>query len=225
LSYSEDGFPPAGSIGKVTADNKVKLVDPLTLGPAPPGEPGELLVNTNYAENRYWNKPEETAECFLNIDGEGWYRTGDIIRIGDGNWLYFMDRSVDMIKHKGYRIAAAEIEKVLQEHPTVLSSCVVGIPDEKVGERIKAFVVLKGDIKAADGYWLVEVPPDGRGSVITYSTFLDTGKFVPEFVVQYLQKKSLGGLVENVRKRILSKGEWQCPEYLEKKRTRLDSEN
>jgi long-chain acyl-CoA synthetase len=155
LSYAEDGFPPAGSIGKVTADNRVKLVDSLTLEPVPPGEPGELLVNTKYAENCYWNKPEETAECFLNIDGEVWYRTGDIIRIGDGDWLYFMDRSVDMIKHKGYRIAAAEIEKVLQEHPTVLSSCVVGVPDEKVGERIKAFVVLKGDIRGASSYELM----------------------------------------------------------------------
>jgi long-chain acyl-CoA synthetase len=114
-----------------------------------------LLVTTEYAENRYWNKPEETAECYLNIGGKVWYRTGDIVRIGDGDWLYFLDRSVDMIKHKGYRIAAAEIEKVLQEHPTVLASCVVGVPDEKVGERIKAFVVLKGDIKGAGSYELM----------------------------------------------------------------------
>jgi long-chain acyl-CoA synthetase len=62
-------------------------------------------------------------------------------------WLYFMDRTVDIIKHKGYRIAAAEIEKVLQEHPAVTASCVIGVPDEKTGERIKAFVVVKEDVK------------------------------------------------------------------------------
>ena len=58
-----------------------------------------------------------------------------------------MDRTVDTIKHKGYRVSASEIEAVLQEHPAVVGACVVGVPDEKVGERIKAYVVLKADIK------------------------------------------------------------------------------
>ncbi len=62
---------------------------------------------------------------------------------------------VDTIKHKGYRVSASEIEAVLQEHPAVIESCVVGIPDEKVGQRIKAFVVLKKDIKGVTGYDLI----------------------------------------------------------------------
>jgi long-chain acyl-CoA synthetase len=154
-SYAKDGIAPAGSIGRLIPDNKIKVVDPISLEPVPPGEAGELLVAPAYAKNYYWNKPEETAECFLSIEGEVWYRTRDIVRIDEKGWYYFMDRSVDMIKHKGYRIAAAEIEKVLQEHPTVLSSCVVGIPDEKVGERIKAFVVMKSDAKGASSYELM----------------------------------------------------------------------
>ncbi len=155
LSYSKDGIPPDGSAGKISPGNKFKLVDPDSLEPVPPGEPGELLSTCEYAVKSYWNNPEETAECFLNIDGEIWYRTKDIVRVDKDNWLYFQDRSVDMIKHKGYRIAAAEIEKALQEHHAVLSASVVGIPDEKVGERIKAFVVLKTDIRGISSYELM----------------------------------------------------------------------
>ncbi|MBP1738696.1 MAG: acyl-CoA synthetase (AMP-forming)/AMP-acid ligase, partial [Deltaproteobacteria bacterium] len=70
--------------------------------------------------------------------------------------IYFVDRTVDTIKHKGYRVSASEIEAVLQEHPAVVGACVVGVPDEKVGERIKAYVVLKEDIKGITGYDLIK---------------------------------------------------------------------
>jgi long-chain acyl-CoA synthetase len=63
---------------------------------------------------------------------------------------------VDTIKHKGYRVSSSEIEAVLQEHPAVIASCVVGVEDSKVGERIKAYVVLKEDIKGITGYELIK---------------------------------------------------------------------
>jgi long-chain acyl-CoA synthetase len=134
----------------------VKLVDPDTLEPVPPGEAGELLGTSIYAVRSYWNKPEETAECFRDIEGEIWYRTQDIVRIDSDGWLFYLDRSVDMIKHKGYRIAAAEIERILQEHHSVMAACVVGLPDEKFGERIKAFVVLKTDTRGVSSYELTK---------------------------------------------------------------------
>jgi long-chain acyl-CoA synthetase len=155
LSYTQDGIPPSGSAGKISPGNKIKLVDPDSLEPVPLEEPGELLSTCDYAVKSYWNNSEETAQCFLNIDGEVWYRTKDIVRVDKDDWLFFQDRSVDMIKHKGYRIAAAEIEKALQEHHAVLSASVVGIPDEKVGERIKAFVILKTDVKGISSYELM----------------------------------------------------------------------
>ena len=148
--------PPAGSAGKVTPFQKVKLVDPDTLEPVPPGDPGELLVSSDHMVTAYWNKPEETADCFVRMDGKLWYRTRDIVRIDEKGWLFYLDRSVDTIKHKGYRVAASEIEAVLQEHHAVVASCVVGVPDEKVGERIKAFVVLKADIKGVSAYELMK---------------------------------------------------------------------
>jgi long-chain acyl-CoA synthetase len=103
----------------------------------------------------YWNKPEETAAAFVSRQGKLWYRTSDMVSRDEQGYLYFVDRTVDTIKHKGYRISASEIEAVLQEHPAVIESCVVGVPDEKVGQRIKAFVVLKKDIKGVTGYDLI----------------------------------------------------------------------
>jgi long-chain acyl-CoA synthetase len=156
ISYAEEGIPPEGSAGTILPESRWKLVDPDTLEQVPPGEPGELLGTSPYAVRAYWNKPQETKECFVEIDGEIWYRTKDIVRIDEKNRLFYLDRSVDMIKHKGYRIAAAEIERVLQEHHAVLSACVVGVPDEKMGERIKAFVVLKTDSRGVSGYELTK---------------------------------------------------------------------
>ncbi len=154
MSYAEDGIPPDGSAGKIMPGDRVKVVDPVSLESMPPGKPGELLGTSDYAVKAYWNKPEETQECFIEIEGETWYRTKDIVRIDEDRWLYFMDRSVDMIKHKGYRVAAAEVERILQEHNAVMAACVVGVPDENVGERIKAFVVLKTDTRGVSSYEL-----------------------------------------------------------------------
>jgi long-chain acyl-CoA synthetase len=66
-----------------------------------------------------------------------------------------VERSADIIKYKGYRISASEIEAVLQDHPTVIGACVVGVPDERVGERIKAMVVLKEDARGVDASQLI----------------------------------------------------------------------
>jgi long-chain acyl-CoA synthetase len=147
--------PPAGSTGRVTPLQKIKFVDPETLKPVPRSKAGELLVSSKHMVKAYWNKPEETAACFVEADGRVWYRTGDIMRIDKDGWLFYLDRSVDVIKHKGYRVACSEIEAALQENPAVIAACVVGIPDSKVGERIKAFVVLKGDVKGVSAYDLI----------------------------------------------------------------------
>lgn len=175
LSYAKDGAPPEGSAGKIVLTDRFKLVDPETLKEVPPGEPGELLATCESGVKAYWNNPGETAECFLKIDGEVWYRTKDIVRVDENRWLFFMDRSVDMIKHKGYRIAAAEVERVLQAHHAVLAACVVGVPDASVGERIKAFVVLKTDVRGVSSYELMKWCRDRLApyKVPTYVEFRD----------------------------------------------------
>jgi len=120
------------------------------------GEPGELLVWSTHMVKAYLNKPKETEDSFVQIDGNTWYRTADIMTMDSDGHLYFVDRTVDTIKHKGYRISASEVESVLQEHPAVMSTCVVGVPDKEVGERIKAYVVLKEDVKGITGYDLIK---------------------------------------------------------------------
>jgi long-chain acyl-CoA synthetase len=146
---------PLKSIGKVVPSKKIKIVNPETLETLPPNQPGELLVYSEKMVREYWNKPEETASSFVELDGLRWYRTSDIISMDEDGHLYFIDRTVDTIKHKGYRVSSSEIEAVLQEHQAVMGSCVVGVADPKVGERIKAFVVLKEDIKGITGYELI----------------------------------------------------------------------
>ncbi len=150
-----DENPPEGTAGKILPRVKYKLVDPDTLDPVPEGEPGEILISWDSMPTGYWRKPEETNRCFINLEGRLWYKTGDIVRVDKNGWLFYVDRTADIIKHKGYRISASEIETVLQEHPAVIASCVVGVPDEKVGERIKAFVVLKEDVKGVTGNELI----------------------------------------------------------------------
>jgi long-chain acyl-CoA synthetase len=148
--------PPPGCMGIILKSKQARAVDPATMEEVPPGKPGELLVHSQPMVSAYWNKPEETARSFVELDGMLFYRTGDIVAIDEERRLYFVDRSMDTIKHKGYRVSATEIESTLQEHPAVIEACVVGLPDEKVGERIKAFVVLKKDIKGVTGYDLIQ---------------------------------------------------------------------
>ncbi len=177
---------PPKSIGRIVPSKSVQIVNPAFLSPVEPGKPGELIVSSPHMVKAYINKPEETAEAFVELEGKIWYRTADVVSMdADGN-LYFVDRTVDTIKHKGYRVSASEIEAVLQEHHAVVASCVVGIPDEKMGERIKAFVVLKEDIKGITGYDLTKWC---RESLVSYK--------VPQYIEfrDMLPKSKVGKLL------------------------------
>lgn len=146
---------PLKSIGRVVPSKKVKVVNPETLESVGLNEPGELLVHSKRMVREYWDKPEETESAFVELEGLRWYRTADVVSTDEEGNFYFIDRTVDTIKHKGYRISSSEVESVLQEHPVVLGACVVGVADAKVGERVKAFVVLKEDVKGVTGYDLI----------------------------------------------------------------------
>jgi long-chain acyl-CoA synthetase len=81
---------------------------------------------------------------------------GDFVSAKPTGELIYVERSADIIKHKGYRVSASEVEAALQDHPTVIGACVVGVPDPKVGERIKAIVVLKEDARGVGGTELIQ---------------------------------------------------------------------
>ncbi len=148
LTYSLlDKGPKPTVVGTVLKSRKVIIADQETLEPVPQGEVGELMVTSPYTIKSYWNKSEETERSFIAMNGEVYYRMGDFMKMNEDGDLEFMERTADTIKYKAYRISASEVEAVLQDHPTVIGACCIGIPDPKVGERIKAIVVLKEDAK------------------------------------------------------------------------------
>lgn len=146
-----DREPVTGSVGLPLPSRQIRIVDTDTLETVPTGTSGELLVTSEYISKSYWKKPEETAKSYVEIDGKTWYRMKDFVRMDDDGQLYYVDRSADIIKHKGYRVSCSEIEAVLQDHTAVIGACVVGVPDARVGERIKSIVVLKEDVRGVSG--------------------------------------------------------------------------
>ena len=148
--------PKPTTLGLPLKSRTCIVVDPDTLKQVPTGEVGELLVTSPYTLKEYWNKPEETRNSFVEIDGEIFYRMSDYVRQDEEGELVYVERSADIIKHKGYRVSASEVEVVLQDHPTVIGACVVGVPDERVGERVKAIVVLKEDARGVGGTDLIK---------------------------------------------------------------------
>jgi long-chain acyl-CoA synthetase len=150
-----DKQPSATNLGKPFPSREVRVVDPDTLEPMPIGETGELLVSSPLILP-YLNKPEETAHSFVKLDGRNWYRMGDFVQMDGEGELHYIERSADIIKYKGYRVSASEIEAVLQDHPAVIGACAVGVPDPRVGERIKAMVVLKEDARGVGATDLIK---------------------------------------------------------------------
>jgi long-chain acyl-CoA synthetase len=157
ITYSLlDREPKATVVGAPLKSRKVVLADQETLKPVAQGEVGELLVTSPYTIKSYWKKPEETERSFIQMNGDIYYRMGDFMKMNADGDLEFMERTADTIKYKAYRISASEIEAALQDHPTVIGACCVGIPDPRVGERIKAIVVLKEDAKGVGSSDLIK---------------------------------------------------------------------
>ncbi|MBI5781957.1 MAG: AMP-binding protein [Rhodocyclales bacterium] len=104
----------------------------------PLGEAGELCVRGPQVMREYWNRPDETAKVFFP---DGFLRTGDVARMDERGFLYIVDRKKDMILVSGFNVYPNEVEDVIALHPGVLEVAVVGVPDERSGEAVKAYVV------------------------------------------------------------------------------------
>ena len=126
------------SAGLPYPDVEVRVVD----GDGADAPIGELWVRSRQVMAGYWNKPEATADTLV---ADGWLRTGDIARLDDGGYVYLVDRLKDMVVSGGENVYPAEVERVLLEHPSVAEAAVIGVPDARWGETVKAVVV------AADG--------------------------------------------------------------------------
>lgn len=131
-----------GSAGTLVPNAEVRVVDPYTLEDMPAGEQGELWFRSPQLMKGYHNRPEATTEA---VTEDGWFRTGDIGRVDDGGYIFVEDRLKDMIISGGENIYSIEVEQVLAEHPAVSEVAIIGIPDDKWGEVVKAVVSLDGE--------------------------------------------------------------------------------
>jgi long-chain acyl-CoA synthetase len=103
------------------------------------GEVGEIAIKGPQVMKGYYKMDDETRETLVN----GWLLTGDVGKIDEDGYFYIVDRKKDMIIAGGYNIYPREVEEVLYEHPDIVEAAVIGVPDPKRGETVKAFVVLK----------------------------------------------------------------------------------
>src|SRR4051812_43400205 len=135
------------TVGRVHPHVEVKLVDPVSGEIVPRGDPGELLTRGYSVMLGYWNDPERTAEA---IDGARWMHTGDLATMDDEGYVNIVGRSKDMIIRGGENVYPREIEEFLHTHPKVQDVQVFGVPDERYGEEIAAWIVLKQGETIAD---------------------------------------------------------------------------
>lgn len=116
----------------------------------PRGERGEVVIRGANVMKGYYKRPEATAEAFRN----GWFHTGDIGIMDEEGYLAIVDRKKDMILRGGYNIYPRELEEVIMTHPAVSLCAVIGVPDERLGEEVKAYLVLKDGAQLSDASFI-----------------------------------------------------------------------
>jgi fatty-acyl-CoA synthase len=155
--------------------NRVTVLDDLGR-PVPDGTPGEMCMQGPSVMQGYWKQPELTASTLA----DGWLHTGDIgVRDGDG-FFYIVDRKKDMIVSGGFNVFPREIEDLLAQHPAVSASAVIGVPDEKWGEAVKALVVLRPGVRA-EADELIALVREHKGAIYAPKTleFLESLPLTP----------------------------------------------
>ncbi|MDR1998768.1 MAG: long-chain fatty acid--CoA ligase [Frankiaceae bacterium] len=140
-SFSVYGSPARpGSIGVPIPGVEMKLIE---LGgwrevDWTPEATGEIAIRGTNVFKGYYGRPEATAEA---ISVDGWFRSGDVARRDEDGWYYIVDRAKDMINRGGFNVYPREIEEVLMTHPAISLAAVIGVPDARAGEEVKAFVI------------------------------------------------------------------------------------
>ena len=158
----------------------------------PVGERGEIHMQGPHLFRGYWNRPDATAETLV----DGWLRTGDLGRLDDDGYLYFVDRMKDVIKRSGENVSASEVERVLTEFPGVAEAAVVGRPDPVRDEAVVAFVVPV----AGEGLGVGALDAHCRSRLARFK--------VPEeyLVVDALPKTSIGKIEKKALRQRLAEG-------------------
>jgi fatty-acyl-CoA synthase len=120
-----------------------RVIDPVTLAELPLGEVGEIIMHGPQVMLGYWNKPEDTAAAFIELDGKRFFRSGDLGRMDEDGYFFIVDRLKRMINASGFKVWPTEVENLMYQHPAVKEACVIGTQDAHRGETVKAVIVLK----------------------------------------------------------------------------------
>jgi fatty-acyl-CoA synthase len=132
-------------LGIPTFDTESMIVHPDTLEPLAPEQTGEIVSHGPQLFKGYWNDPSATEATLVHIGGKRWLRTGDLGRMDADGFFYIADRLKRMINAAGYKVWPAELEATLYKHPGIKEAAIVSAPDERRGETVKAYVVLRED--------------------------------------------------------------------------------
>ena len=133
-----------GSIGLPVDGIEMRLIDDAG-DDVPQGEPGEVAIRGHNVMKGYWRREEATAEA---IDGDGWFKTGDIATVDEDGYFFIVDRKKELVIRGGFNIYPREIEEVLYEHPAIREAAVIGVPHDDLGEEVAAAVALKSGADA-----------------------------------------------------------------------------
>tara|TARA_R110002033_G_scaffold22819_5_gene54713 strand:- start:1735 stop:3366 length:1632 start_codon:yes stop_codon:yes gene_type:complete len=159
--HDVNGNEKMRSVGTPLPGVEIKIIDPETGETLPPYTIGEIATRSAKNMKGYWNRPEATAET---IDADGWLRTGDAGSLDEDGYLYIQDRLKDMIISGGENVYPAEVENALYANPKVADVAVIGVPDEKWGEAVKACVVVKAGQELTEA----ELIADARSRIAGY---------------------------------------------------------
>lgn len=147
-TISQTHLNPPGALrrqclGIPTFDTESLVIDPDTHRVLGPDEVGEIVSRGPQVMKGYWNNPEATRAAFVEIEGRTFLRTGDLGRIDEDGFFYIADRLKRMINAAGFKVWPAEVEAALYKHPDIKEVAIVSAPDERRGETVKAYVVLR----------------------------------------------------------------------------------
>jgi fatty-acyl-CoA synthase len=134
--------PKMQCLGIPSFDVDARIIEPATGRELGVGEIGEIIVNGPQIMVGYYNREDENRQSFIELDGKKFFRTGDIGRYDEEGYFFIVDRVKRMINASGYKVWPTEVESFLYKHPAIQQACVVGVPDERRGETVKAFVIL-----------------------------------------------------------------------------------
>ena len=136
-----------GTVGRPNPHIEVKIVDPETGETVKRGEQGEILIRGFLVMQGYWDMPGKTADA---IDEDGWMHSGDLGTMDEEGYARITGRAKDMVIRGGENLYPREIEEFLMAHPDISDVQVVGVPDEKYGEELMAFIIMREDAEPLD---------------------------------------------------------------------------